>query len=289
MRRLALLCLTIFIVAGAGCRKEQAPVPAAQPAKQASAAPQAAKPTAPANAPQAPGAAADKTPGEKPKEITEEEGDLESTEDAAKPTTQPSFKLAVAAPPAKPSHFREGAQYLRLLVSQPTTVAPDQVEVLEVFAYGSAPSLALEQKLDAWTQHGKPSYVAVTRLPAMTDDAKRLQARVYYSLLAINKADLHSVLMRDTQTRTDLLSSPDKIFATMREHGVALDQFKQAFESQGVEDSLARAEFANRRYRVDGLPLIAINGKYLTDPNRAGGDAELLQLIKELAAIEHGD
>src|SRR5689334_15746460 len=106
MRRLALVCLTIFIVAGTGCKKEPAPAPAA-PVKQAATTPQTAKPAAPAAAPQTPGATADKTPGEKPKEITEEEGDLETPEDAAKPTTQPSFKLAVAAPPVKISHYRE--------------------------------------------------------------------------------------------------------------------------------------------------------------------------------------
>ena len=40
------------------------------------------------------------------------------------------------------------------------------------------------------------------------------------------------------------------------------------------------------RYRVEGVPLIIINGKYVTDVTMAGGDDALISIINDLAASE---
>jgi predicted DsbA family dithiol-disulfide isomerase len=41
-----------------------------------------------------------------------------------------------------------------------------------------------------------------------------------------------------------------------------------------------------RRYHVDGVPLLVINGKYVTDVNMAGSQANVMSIVSDLAASE---
>jgi thiol:disulfide interchange protein DsbA len=47
-----------------------------------------------------------------------------------------------------------------------------------------------------------------------------------------------------------------------------------------------RAEQLTRRYQVEGVPLMVVAGKYVTDVGMAGGQNELLALLNDLAASE---
>jgi thiol:disulfide interchange protein DsbA len=53
-----------------------------------------------------------------------------------------------------------------------------------------------------------------------------------------------------------------------------------------VTVKLQQAADLVRRYRVDGVPLMVVNGKYTTDVSDAGGHEQLLALINDLAAAE---
>jgi thiol:disulfide interchange protein DsbA len=50
---------------------------------------------------------------------------------------------------------------------------------------------------------------------------------------------------------------------------------------------MQRAEQLTQRYRVEGVPLMVVNGKYTTDIAKAGGEAQLMKLVGDLAAAEH--
>ena len=47
-----------------------------------------------------------------------------------------------------------------------------------------------------------------------------------------------------------------------------------------VESKLQRADFLNRRYQINSVPQVAVNGKYVTDEGMAGGEPQLFQLIQ---------
>ena len=65
-------------------------------------------------------------------------------------------------------------------------------------------------------------------------------------------------------------------------HVVAVDTPK----GQAAEFFKRRAEELTARYHVEGVPLIVVNGKYVTDVGKAGGHTELIQLINDLVASE---
>lgn len=221
---------------------------------------------------------------------------LGETEEAPAASTQgasahPSVRTgSPSAGPPTSARFKEGTHYQRVVPAQPTSVGPGQVEVIEVFWYGCAHCFALDPAIESWRAKGKPSYVAFARIPAMWNDITRMHARLFYATELLGKADeLHSAIFREIHVNNDHLDTVEKITRFFEQHGVSADEFKKAFSSFAVESKLQRADFLNRRYRVQSVPMFIVNGKYTTDVGSAGGEPQLFSLIGELAAHEHGD
>jgi predicted DsbA family dithiol-disulfide isomerase len=74
--------------------------------------------------------------------------------------------------------------------------------------------------------------------------------------------------------------------AWAKANGADEQAFRQAYNSFTVNSNLSRAEDLTKRYRVDGVPYIVVNGKYGTDVAKAGGPSNLISLINDLAASE---
>jgi thiol:disulfide interchange protein DsbA len=49
---------------------------------------------------------------------------------------------------------------------------------------------------------------------------------------------------------------------------------------------MQKADELVHRYHVDGVPLLVINGKYVTDVNMAGSLANVMNVVTDLAASE---
>jgi protein dithiol oxidoreductase (disulfide-forming) len=206
------------------------------------------------------------------------------------PTVRPSLRLGGPASSNPTSaKFKQGTNYQKLVPAQPTGVAPGKVEVAEVFWYGCGHCYALEPSVESWHSKRKPGYVEFVRVPAMWNDTLRMHARVFYTAELLGKLDeLHTPIFREIHTKGNGLNTVEKITAFFREHGVSSDEFQKAFSSFAVESKLQRADFLNRRYRIDSVPAIIVNGKYKTDLGMAGGEPQLFELIGELAASENG-
>jgi thiol:disulfide interchange protein DsbA len=232
-------------------------------------------------------------PQETPAEETPAETISETEDDPAPQaetrSTQPSMRLG-AAPSGPPTsaRFKEGTHYQKIVPAQPTNVAPGKVEVAEVFWYGCAHCFSLDPALESWRKKA-PAYVEFSRIPAMWNDTLRIHARLFYTADALGKLDqLHSLIFREIHVNGNQLNTVDKIAEFFKQHGVSAEDFQKTFSSFAVESKLQRADFLNRRYRVDSVPLMIVNGKYSSDLSSAGGEADLFALLNELAAHESG-
>lgn len=280
---IAPLAALAFALVGCG---ESAPMP---PATQ-----QQPAPTVPAETPQpAPAAAPADAQAEQPQTDAAPVEAISETSDPVDDgaaTIRPSLRLGgSAATNPTSSKFKEGANYTTLVPAQPTSVAPDKVEVVEVFWYGCGHCFELEPSLETWQAKTKPAYVELVRVPAMWNDTLRMHARIFYTAEMLGKLDeLHRPIFREIHTNGNPLNTVEQITAFFRSNGVSTDEFQQAFSSFAVESKLQRADFLNRRYRIESVPTIVVNGKYKTDVGLARGEPQLYQLIGELAASEHG-
>lgn len=273
----ALVCL------GACGRQETAPPAAdAPPSAEAPVAPAAEQSTAPVESEQSAPAAGSETVSET---------DEAPPADAQTSTTvQPSLRLGgPASTTATSARFKEGTHYKKIVPAQPTSAAPGKVEVVEVFWYGCGHCFALDPAVESWRGKAKAPYVEFVRLPAMWNDTTRMHARVFYTAELLGKLEaLHPLIFREIHVNSDPLNTVEKISAFFEQHGVSHEEFNKAFSSFAVESKLQRADFLNRRYRIQSVPTVVVNGKYTTSVSEAGNERDLFGLIDELATHEHG-
>jgi thiol:disulfide interchange protein DsbA len=218
---------------------------------------------------------------------------VSEVEDEGEPIEQPNTPKSAtvqkelnSVPPVA-AQFKKGSNYQQLVPTQPTSAAPGHVEVAEVFWYGCGVCATLDPRFETWRTHGKPPYVDFTRIPATWNDTLRLHARLFYTARLLGRLeDWHSQIFREIQSGNPL-NTVEKIAAFCRAHGVSDADFHKTFSSAAIDAEVDRADILNRRYRIQSLPAIVVNGKYTTDVAMAGGTDQLLNLADELVASEH--
>jgi thiol:disulfide interchange protein DsbA len=299
--KLATVALSVLIALSlAGCGKRSSnPASPPTPPTTSSPAPAAVEPPAGAVAPppvvaepSAAEQAADAKARKPAKQVSEMDDDVETVDEASGASARgPSVNTGSTTEVAV-AHFKEGVNYKPIVPAQPTDAGPGRVEVAEVFWYGCPHCFALDPQLESWRHGGaggkKPAWADFVRIPAVWNDELRMHARLFYTLEALGRLDeLHPVVFREIQVNGNPLNSPDKIAAFLRAHGVDAADFQKTFTSFSVESRLQRADLLGRRYRVQSVPLIIVNGKYASDLGMAGSPDQLLALTNELALQEH--
>jgi thiol:disulfide interchange protein DsbA len=226
----------------------------------------------------------------------------ESGAAAAEPTEKGDTTLekVVTLPAAAqlPSgRWTAGTNYRVISPVQPTNAGPGKVEVMEIFWYACPHCYTLEPYMEAWLKQ-KPAYIEFVRVPVMWGPIHRAHAQLFYTLKALGKLDaLHERAFQDVHKLVEQqklpLVAPGDDSETLhlmtnwaRANGIDAKTFADAWNSFSVNKDLQSAEEITRRYRVESVPLVIINGKYVSDVGMAGGQAKLVSLIDDLATSE---
>lgn len=189
--------------------------------------------------------------------------------------------------------WQAGKNYQPIVPAQPTNVPAGKVEVVEVFWFGCPHCLALEPFLQSWQKSSKPAFVEFVRVPVTWQAPHKSHARFFYTLQALgHEQDLFEKAFDAVQKGGDMLLGDDDAGSEAKQakwaasQGIDADEFSRAYHSFGVNASMQRAEQLVRRYSVTGVPTVVVNGKFLTDVGMAGGQAQLIQLLNDLATAE---
>ena len=222
----------------------------------------------------------------------------------ASPSTAPgasaSSSAAANSPLALPasSEWRPGVNYVVVSPAQPTNAPPGKVQVMEVFWLACPHCYALEPHLEAWRK-AMPSYVQFVRVPVMWGPVQRAHARLYYALEALGRPDLIDKAFQyihglEMQTGSESILVGSSKANTMRiqqafaaKYGVAPSAFADAYNSFDVSTRLQQAEEIGQTYEINSVPTIIVDGRYRTNPAKAGGENQLIQLIDFLAKWDH--
>jgi thiol:disulfide interchange protein DsbA len=239
-------------------------------------------------------AAVPANPNAKPVAVQESAGSAEDDEGAAPSKSDATLERLTALPEQDQlpgGKWAVGKNYKPIVPAQPTNVGPGKVEVVEVFWYGCGHCYALDPFLESWKKN-KPAYVEFVRVPVMWGPVHKIHAHLFYTLQALDRTDLHTKVF-DTIHRggnmlagNDAESSYKMQVAWAEQNGIKADDFKKAWDSFGVNSALQRAEQLTKRYLVEGVPMVVVDGKYSTDVGMAGGQSQLITLINDLAASE---
>ncbi len=218
----------------------------------------------------------------------------ESPGDTADDQTDASLERLAAMPPAAElpgGRWKAGVNYKPIVPAQPTDAPAGKVEVIEIFWYGCGHCFALEPFLANW-EKAKPAYIDFVRVPVMWNPVNAAHARLFYTLVALKRTDLHARVFDEIHTRGNMLAANDEAstrrlqLAFAKANGIAEADFLREYDGFFVSTQLQHAEDLTRRYRVDATPVVFVAGKYQTDVGLAGGQAQLTELIDALAAHE---
>ena len=178
----------------------------------------------------------------------------------------------------------EGIDYAVLKPAQPTETG-DKVEVLEVFWYGCPHCWYLEPDMKEWVAN-MPEGVAFRRMPA-TGPRWEPHARAYYAAESLGKLDqFHEALFKAMQVEKRRIMTEDDLVKFAGGIGIDPDEFRAAYNSFYVETRVKKADEMGRRYGIDGVPAVIVNGKFRTSPSQTGGQERMMEVLNALVARE---
>lgn len=176
------------------------------------------------------------------------------------------FALMAGASPASPV---SGTDY-RTLDKPQQIDAGKKVEVTEFFWYACPHCNALDPALAEWVKK-QGDAIAFKRVPVVFRESMVPQQKLYYALEAMGKTDeLHKKIFHAIHVEHQSLDSDASIADFVAKHGLDKKKFVDAYNSFGVATKVRRAAQFQDAYKVDGVPLIAVDGRYMTSPSIVG-------------------
>jgi len=177
--------------------------------------------------------------------------------------------------------IEEGFDYRSLPVAQ-AVEQKGKVEVLEFFWYGCPHCHDFEPELSAWIKRQSKD-VVVRKVPVAFRDDLLIHSQLFYALESLGRSDLHAKVMDAIHVSKKKLLSEAEITDWVGSQGVDVQAFLKAFKSFTVTSKARSSNQIAQTYRIDGVPTVAIQGKYITSPSIAGGSkARAIQVMDHL-------
>lgn len=172
------------------------------------------------------------------------------------------------------------------------TDSPGKIEVIEFFWYGCPHCYGLEPSIEKWIKT-LPADVVFRRVPAMFNENWAVAARHFYTFEAMNLMDrLHKPFFDAIHKENLRVTSESAMTDWLKKMGVDTDAYMKASRSFTVESRLRRATQMTEAYKFDGVPALAVQGRYIALAAQArapetlirNADALIAMARKELAA-----
>ncbi len=182
------------------------------------------------------------------------------------------------------TELRAGKEYRLLEPPQRPEVGSGKIEVVEFFWYACPHCFALEPVLEAWAEK-LPADVELRRVHVSFRSPGHQQ--LYYTLVALKEERrLGNKVFEAIHNERKRMDSPKEIIAWAKSVGLDEETFTKTFESFGVRTQMKRASQQVESFGIDGVPALAVAGKYLTSPSMVGTNGRALEVVDALIALE---
>ncbi len=174
--------------------------------------------------------------------------------------------------------IEEGFDYKVMPVPQPVETK-GKVEVIEFFWYGCPHCYDFEPELNAWLKR-QPKDVSFRKVPVAFRDDFMPHSQLFYALEAIGKSDaLNDKVMYAMHKENKRLMNENEIADWVASQGVDRNTFLAAYRSFAVISKARAARQMADVYRIDGVPTIVMQGRYVTSPSIAGTKAKSIVVM----------
>ena len=180
---------------------------------------------------------------------------------------------------AQMAALQEGNQYLRLKNPQPVETGK-KIEVIEFFSYGCPHCGELEPILQGWLKTMPPD-VQFRRIPVMFQERWIPLAKIYYTLEALGEESRLSPEVFVALHGKGLPLWQDKTFFDWAaSQGLDRKKVEDMYNSFAIGGKVNRARMLAQTYQVQGVPLIIVDGKFVS--NRVPSQSAFPPLIDAL-------
>ena len=196
-----------------------------------------------------------------------------------------SFSLIAAggaqASPAAPVANKD---YTVLKTPQPVDVPPGKIEVIEFFWYGCPHCNEFNPFLEAWIKKQEPD-VVFRRVPVAFRDDFIPHSKMFYARDARGLAQkLTPGVFHEIHVNKNYLLTPEDQAKFLATQGVDPKKYMEAYNSFSTQSALKRDQQLLQNYQIDGVPTLAVQGKYLTGPASTNSLPGAIQVLDYLVA-----
>ncbi|MDP5008599.1 MAG: thiol:disulfide interchange protein DsbA/DsbL [Glaciimonas sp.] len=184
-----------------------------------------------------------------------------------------SLGLVAVSASASPTNPVAGKEYTVLQTPQTTTATGNKVEITEFFGYFCPHCSALDPSLEKWIA-AQGDKIVVKRIPVAfgPQPAYVAQQKLYFTLEGLNLVStLHPKVFEAMHGSARLrLDNEKDITAWAVKQGVDAKKFADMYNSFGVASKATAATKAQNDYKIDGVPTLAVDGRFITSPSIVG-------------------
>jgi len=182
------------------------------------------------------------------------------------------------------AQLRPGQDFTLLSPPQ-ATEGGGKVEVIEFFSYACGHCYKLEPFIESWAKK-LPADVVFKRIPGAGSDSWSQLALLYYSLEAMGKLDtIHGKAFDAMHKDGTNLANPKIREQWLAKQGMDVAQYQGVEKSFTVQSKLSRAKQLMGAYKVEGVPMFIVNGKYITSTGHAGSPERVMPIVEQLVAM----
>ncbi len=195
-----------------------------------------------------------------------------------------AFAVLGLAAGAAQAQFAPGKQYSLLSPPQPTE-GGGKVEVIEFFSYACPHCYHLDPFLESWAKKLPPD-VVFRRVPAVGSAAWSQLGLLFYTLEAMNKLDALHAKVFDAMHKENIALANTKVReGWLAKQGIDMAQYAAVEKSFSVQSKMSRAMQLMGAYKVDGVPMVVVAGKYVTSTGQAGSPDKVVPVIEQLIGL----
>jgi thiol:disulfide interchange protein DsbA len=182
---------------------------------------------------------------------------------------------------AQSPKIEEGFDYRILPTPQPVE-SKAKVEVIEFFWYGCPHCYDFEPELNAWLKR-QPKDVIFRKVPVAFRDDFMPHSQLFYALEAMGKGDaLNDKVMYAMHKENKRLITENEIADWVATQGIDRNTFLATYRSFAVVSKARAARQMADAYRIDGVPTVVMQGRYVTSPSIAGTKAKAISVMEHL-------
>lgn len=201
------------------------------------------------------------------------------------------ISLVALTAQATPDNPQNNVDYQTIQQPVATDSAKGKVEVIEFMWYNCPHCAAFNPVITEWVKK-QGNKIDFKQVPIAFGPAFIPQQKLFFALEAMGvEEQVTPQVFKAIHVERRRVDTDKSILAFIQKQGIDQQKFLDAYNSFGVQAKLKRAQQLQDAYNVEGVPMIAINGKYLTSPalmaNSMPNQAEPVQQAATLKVLDY--